>query len=73
LDDSYAQEIHVYERLYQQKPEGFPFFPSVLGYGDIISSSVFPTGHILIITFVKGEPLTGLWGQLGLGEKEYIH
>lgn len=72
MDDSYAQEVYVYEHLHQLKPEGFPFFPSVLGYGDIVSSSIFPTGHILIITFVEGEQLAGLWDQLDAAEKEHI-
>jgi hypothetical protein len=44
----------------------------VLGYGDIICSSVFPVGYILIVSSVKGEQLACLWDQLDLGEKDHI-
>lgn len=69
---SYATEVYVYEKLYQERPGGFPFFPSVLGYGDIICSSIFPAGYILIISSVEGEQLGGLWDQLDSGEKDHI-
>jgi hypothetical protein len=44
----------------------------MLGYGDIMSSSVFPSGYILIITFAEGELLAGLWDQISHGEQEHI-
>lgn len=59
------------EYLYQQEPEGFPFFPSVLGYGDVICPSVFPVGYVLIISFVEGERLSNIWDQ-SAAEKQDI-
>ena len=44
----------------------------MLGYGNIICSSVFPVGYILIVSSVKGEQLAGLWDQLNFEEKDHI-
>lgn len=65
-------EVWVYEHLYQEKPEGFLFFPSVLGFGDIICSSVFLAGYVLIITFMEGEQLSNIWDHITLSEKQNI-
>lgn len=57
--------------LYQQEPERFPFFPSVLGYGDIICSSVFPVGYVLI-SFVEGEQLSNIWDQSAMEKQDIL-
>lgn len=69
---SYASEAFVYDRLHDKRPQGYSFFPSALAYGKIVCSSIFPSGSILVLSWVEGERLLGQWPGLGDAEKEHI-
>ncbi|PLN77295.1 hypothetical protein BDW42DRAFT_177037 [Aspergillus taichungensis] len=70
--DYFAQEAYVYNKLRRAKPQGFSFFPSVLEYGEIICSSVFAEGYIMVTTFVEGEPLASIWNEIDATDKQGI-
>lgn len=61
--ESYFQEAAFYDML--QPPSNpshdYPFFPTVLCYGEIVCSSLFPEGYILVLSWVEGLPLSLHW------------
>lgn len=70
-----SSEASLYEVLHDQKPEDYEFFVSMLAYGEIICSSKFPSGYIVILTKVKGEMLSHyrIQNELSLEEKLCIY
>lgn len=54
----------MYDAFYDRQPAGYSFFPSLLAYGEMVCSSLIPTGHILIISWVDGEQVSILWPAL---------
>ncbi|KAK2809220.1 hypothetical protein FQN50_004056 [Emmonsiellopsis sp. PD_5] len=72
LYESYAIETAVYEKLHEMHPEGYDVFASLLAYGDIICSSLFPSGYILLLTKREGEQVSQIWDQLELVDKNRI-
>ncbi|PGG96352.1 hypothetical protein AJ79_09625 [Helicocarpus griseus UAMH5409] len=72
LHESFTIESAVYERFYQRRPEGYDVFASVLEFGEITCSSLFPAGNILVITLVEGEKLSDVWEGLTIPEKNRV-
>lgn len=66
------EESFVYEELDRKYPNGTAFFPSLLAYGSIICSSIFPAGLILIISKAEGQVLSTVWDALPFTEKAYV-
>lgn len=62
----------MYDRLHDNRPRGYSFFPSALVYGKIVCSSIFPSGYILVLSWVEGEPLLRQWPGLADAEKQHI-
>lgn len=65
------EESFVYEELHRH-PSGTAFFPSLLAYGSIICSSIFPSGWVLVMSRAKGQVLSTVWNALPFTEKAYI-
>lgn len=60
---SYFAESTFYDIL-QPQPNAshdYPFFPTVLCYGEIVCSSLFPEGYIPVLSWVEGSPLSLHW------------
>lgn len=70
---SAVNELAVYERLHQRRPSGFGFFTRLVFFGDIICSTKFPSGNILLLEKVPGEQLFGTWNSLSSAEKAHIY
>ncbi|CAI7564094.1 unnamed protein product [Penicillium glandicola] len=70
--ESAADEFMVYERLHELRPSGFEFFTRLVFSGDIICSSKFPEGRILLLEKVPGEQLLYLWNSLSFTEKAHV-
>jgi RIO-like serine/threonine protein kinase len=62
----------VYERLYQKRREGYDVFAPLMLYGQIVCSSVFPSGHILVLKRVEGQPLYHAWDGLNNNDKTRV-
>lgn len=71
ISHSFEQEVYLYQRL-AEKPNGYQMFPMVLGYGHIICSSVFSAGHTIVVTLERGQPLTGVWDNLGRADRQHV-
>jgi hypothetical protein len=63
----------VYERLHQLQPHGHGFFTRLAFFGDIICSSQFPQGSILLLEKAPGDQLFGIWNSLSGGEQAQIY
>lgn len=62
----------MYERLHELRPSGLETFTRVVFSGDIICSSKFPHGRILVLEKVPGERLFGIWDHLSFAEKAHV-
>lgn len=65
-------ELWVYEQLHELQPNGFGFFTRLLFSGDIICSTKFPQGRILLLEKVLGDQLFGMWNSLSRLENVHI-
>ncbi|KAK2779973.1 hypothetical protein FQN53_001159 [Emmonsiellopsis sp. PD_33] len=72
LYESYGIETAVYEKLQEMHPEGYDVFASILAHGNIICSSLFPSGYILLLTTKEGEQVSQIWDQLENVDKNRI-
>ncbi|KAL4779635.1 hypothetical protein BJX76DRAFT_340249 [Aspergillus varians] len=72
LYESFAQEAYVYDYLSEKEPNGYPFFALLIAHGNITCSSIFPAGHILVLSWVDGAMLSTIWPQLHRTEKHII-
>ncbi|KAJ5664674.1 hypothetical protein N7462_011487 [Penicillium macrosclerotiorum] len=72
-DESAANEFAVYERLHQRQPTGSEFFTRLVFSGEIICSTHFPEGRILLLEKVPGKQLFGIWNTLSFAEKAHIY
>ncbi|CAG8906122.1 unnamed protein product [Penicillium egyptiacum] len=70
---SALSEYRVYERLRQLQPNGHDLFTCPAFFGDIICSSQFPQGSILLLEKVPGDQLFGIWKSLSGGEQAHIY
>jgi hypothetical protein len=53
-------------------PTGTNVFPSLVAYGKIICSSIFPSGWVLVLSKVKGAVLSTIWDDLTLAERFHV-
>lgn len=60
----YDNEITFYNAVLDHRSQGYPFFPSVLAFGEIIISAICHAGYILILSKVEGELLAYISGNL---------
>ena len=42
--------------MQSRHPEGQDFFPALYGYGEVVTSVVFPAGYVLLLSYVEGVP-----------------
>ena len=69
----FIEEASVYEKLREKQPNGYRVLPSLLGYGKVTCSSVFPSGHVLLISKAPGEILSTIWDDLLIAERRHIY
>lgn len=50
-------------------PEGHEVFPALYGYGEIITSAIFPDGYVLLLSYIEGTTLSRAWPSLGADER----
>lgn len=62
----------MYERLRELGLSGLENFARVVFSGDIICSSKFPGGRILVLEKVPGEQLFGIWNHLSFAQKAHV-
>ncbi|KAJ5213600.1 hypothetical protein N7449_000769 [Penicillium cf. viridicatum] len=70
--ESASNELAVYERLHELRLSGFECFTRPVFSGDIICSTKFPEGKILLLEKVPGEQLFGIWNSLPFAEKAHV-
>lgn len=68
----YEHERDFYNALYDRYPQGYPFFASLLAYGEIVCSSITPPGNILIISWSEGAPVNTMWPSLRQNERAHL-
>lgn len=54
------------------RPQGYDVFASVLEYGNITCSSIFPSGRVLVLTKAQGQLLSEVWDELSLSAKSRV-
>lgn len=42
-------------------PDGHEVFPPIYGYGEIITSAIFPAGYLLLLSYIEGTTLSRAW------------
>lgn len=55
--------------VHGEQSQGYDFFPSLLAFGEIVCSSLFPSGSIMVLSRVGREPLDTLWSSLDRDER----
>lgn len=59
----------VYQQIHESRDD---VFCKILERGEILCSSVFPKGYILVISMAEGEPLNVIWDDLTLPQKNHV-
>ena len=65
-------EIAVYERLLESRPTGYSVFANMTLAGDIVCSSLFPKGRILVLPYKDGQILAHIWDDLNHRERTHV-
>jgi hypothetical protein len=65
-------ECAVYERLSDSRPGGYDVFANPILSGDILCSSLFPTGRTLVLPYKDGRILAQIWNELSEQERNHV-
>lgn len=72
---SWEHEVYVYHQLKEIQPASGgsnDVFCAALDHGEILCSSVFPRGYILVLSIVPGEPISTMWHELSVAQKTRV-
>ncbi|KAJ5950290.1 uncharacterized protein N7479_008703 [Penicillium vulpinum] len=72
VDRLFDIEAAVYERLETTRSIGHYLFPMCIARGQIICSSLFPSGWAIIMEYRDGERLCDIWHSLDTDERAYV-
>ncbi|KAE8352489.1 hypothetical protein BDV28DRAFT_148951 [Aspergillus coremiiformis] len=70
--ESFLNETYVYDKLFDKRPGGYDVFAGIVLYGEVICSSVFPSGYIMLLRQVGGEPLLHVWNTISNQDKTLV-
>ncbi|KAJ5823076.1 hypothetical protein N7447_005416 [Penicillium robsamsonii] len=71
LDAPFDNEAGVYHRLETAHPAGCYLFPKCIAR-QVVCSSLFPAGYVIIMEYREGERLSDIWYMLNVAERAYI-
>ncbi|KAJ5333113.1 hypothetical protein MYU51_005099 [Penicillium brevicompactum] len=71
-DELFEGEAEFYERMWANRPAGHRIFANWIFRGEIICSSLFPSGYALILEKRDGIRLDRLWHNLSEIERAYV-
>ncbi|KAJ5533782.1 hypothetical protein N7527_000036 [Penicillium freii] len=71
-DELFEAEAEVYNRIWAQQPAGCRNFAKWISRGEIVCSTIFPSGYVLVLEQRAGMRLDRLWHDLSEGERAYI-
>ncbi|KAJ9483097.1 hypothetical protein VN97_g10317 [Penicillium thymicola] len=72
LDALFDNEAAVYHRLETAQPPGSYLFPKCIARGQVICSSLFPAGYVIIMEYREGERLCDIWHMLNAAERAHV-
>lgn len=58
--------------MQSRHPEGQDFFPVLYGYGEVVTSVIFPAGYVLLLSYVEGVPISRAWPSLGAEDRTLV-
>ncbi|CAG8947663.1 unnamed protein product [Penicillium salamii] len=70
--DLFEAEAEVYNRIWDQQPAGHRNFAKWISRGEIVCSTIFPSGYVLALEQRAGMRLDRLWHDLSEGERAYV-
>lgn len=68
----FDNEAAVYYRLETDYPAGSYLFPKCIATGQIICSSPFPIGYVIVREYRDGQRLSDIWYMLNAAERAYV-
>ncbi|KAJ5948269.1 hypothetical protein N7466_001284 [Penicillium verhagenii] len=71
-DELFHAEAEVYNRIWAQQPTGYRSFTKWISRGEIVCSSIFPSGYVLVLEQRRGMRLDRLWHTLSEAERAYV-
>ncbi|CAG7940607.1 unnamed protein product [Penicillium salamii] len=71
-NDLFEAEAEVYNRIWDQQPTGRRNFAKWISRGEIVCSTLFPSGHVLVLEQRPGMRLDRIWDDLSDGERAYV-
>ncbi|KAJ5675358.1 hypothetical protein N7462_008255 [Penicillium macrosclerotiorum] len=71
-DELFDTEAEVYDRIWTQRPAGLHNFTKWILRGEIVCSSIFPSGFALVLEHRDGVQLNRLWHTLSEVEQAHI-
>ncbi|KAJ5959514.1 uncharacterized protein N7479_006664 [Penicillium vulpinum] len=71
-DELFEAEAEVYNRIWAQQPAERRTFAKWISRGEIVCSTIFPSGYVLVLEQRAGMRLDRLWHDLSEGERAYI-
>ncbi|KAK9623668.1 hypothetical protein V6Z94_004575 [Aspergillus fumigatus] len=71
-EELFDAEAEVYHRLWTQRPAGLHNFTNWILRGDIVCSSIFPSGYVLVLEHRDGMRLDRLWHTLSNTERAQV-
>lgn len=72
---SWEHKVYVYHQLKEIQPApggSDDVFCTALDHGEIVCSSLFPRGYILVLSIVPGEPISTMWHELSAAQKIHV-
>ncbi|RHZ72395.1 hypothetical protein CDV55_108425 [Aspergillus turcosus] len=71
-DELFDAEAAVYDRVWTQRPAGLDNFTKWILRGEIVCSSIFPSGYALVLEHRDGMRLDRLWRTLSEIERAHV-
>ncbi|CAG7998639.1 unnamed protein product [Penicillium salamii] len=71
-DELFEAEAEVYNRIWDQQPAGNRNFAKWISRGEVVCSTIFPSGYVLVLEQRPGIRLDQLWHDLSEDERAYI-
>lgn len=71
-EELFDAEAEVYHRHWTQRPAGLHNFTNWILRGDIVCSSIFPSGYVLVLEHRDGMRLDRLWHTLSNTERAQV-
>ncbi|KGO77680.1 hypothetical protein PITC_071640 [Penicillium italicum] len=72
LVDQFETEAAVYERISQGRYKRHDLFAQWILWGEIVCSSLFPVGYVLVLEEIEGARLSDIWHNLTHDECSHV-